>query len=251
MGALGCTNTQSPGAQLKIVGGREIGLSDPVATSTLALVQPERGLQAYCSGVLVGPNKAVTAAHCIQSEEEPVYLAMGLGVVDRQDVVIRRGMGVIHPDYEVDSEMMTYNDVAVVNFTDSLPNPSYMTPVSLAESEALKVGAQVVLAGYGSIGFREATGFIPNLAAKLRRTETVISRFVGSNAGLIVYDSADGIASACGGDSGGPMFVEADNGPLQLVGITRGPVIEDPSSLRCRGRGTYTNALLFRDFIAN
>ena len=69
VGALGCTNTQSPGAQLKIVGGREIGLSDTVATSTLALVQPERGLQAYCSGVLVGPNKAVTAAHCIQSEE--------------------------------------------------------------------------------------------------------------------------------------------------------------------------------------
>lgn len=246
-----CGSKGSSSSQLKIVSGVAANVDDAVARHTLALVKTREGtLDSYCSAVLIGNDQVLTAAHCINSEEEPVYLALGLGLDTIERATIRRGMAIIHPDYRIGSDQMTYNDIALINLTDNVSNPSHMSPTELAGIDDFAPGSKVIIAGYGYLGYREGAGFISNTEDRLFQASTVISSFDSGNSNLIIYNSPDGIASACGGDSGGPMFIESsENGKLQLIGITRGPVLGDSTSLRCRGRGTYTNAVYLREFV--
>lgn len=245
-----CGSVETKSSTLKIVSGVAATLDDAVARHTLAMVksQTDQGTP-YCSAVLIGQDQVLTAAHCISSEEDPIYFALGLGLSDSLRPTIRRGMAIIHPEFRTGTDQMTYNDIALVNLTDNIANPAHMKPATLADINDFAAGSKVILAGYGSLGYREGAGFISNRAVKLYQTSTVIDRFDDNNSNLIIYKSPDEISSACAGDSGGPMFIESAQGDLQVIGVTRGPVLGDANSLRCRGRGTYTNAAFLRDFV--
>ncbi len=125
-----------------------------------------------------------------------------------------------------------------------------MAPAAVAASEEFAPGTPVVLAGYGTLGIVGAATTITNTTKQLYETTTVIEGFDTARANLISYRSPNGRNSACAGDSGGPMFIQdRASGELKVIGATRGPVIEDNESLRCVGRGTYTNAAYFKSWI--
>jgi secreted trypsin-like serine protease len=233
-----CAQERSSESGLKIINGIEVTSDDPIAKHVVAFAT-SGGVT--CTGTLIKKDKILTAAHCLMTRfGRKNWVSMGLGVVDSSDVVSLSYEGQQHPDFHPDAAKYTINDVAIVTI-DPDKVPDFMEPVDLLpEGQKLRIGEAVTLAGYGLIiNKRFPSENVSNSESKLYKTETNVSRF-DEKRHLVIYQSEDGVSSACSGDSGGPMFVKR-GGRLYLAAITRGPILEDQQSIKCRGRGTYTD----------
>ena len=99
------------------------------------------------------------------------------------------------------------------------------------------------------LGVKPFSGPVINLRGFLYQTTTRIQEIDAEKANMIIYSSDNKQNSACMGDSGGPMFKAMSSGELVLLAATRGPVITDPNSMNCQGRGTYTNIVDKKDWV--
>jgi V8-like Glu-specific endopeptidase len=196
--------------------------------ATVALV-PRRLLcgapaTAFCSGTLVAPRAILTAAHCLEGRRPADYRTFFGSVVggpgDTLDVVA----AAVHPAYDVATGA---NDVAVL----TLAKPSAVAPaeIALAIDDAL-VGRSVRLVGFG-VDDAGATG-------TARTGEAVVTSL---EAGLFRY--APSPANTCGGDSGGPTYLD-DGGGERLVGVTRS------GDEACASFGTATRVDAVADFVS-
>lgn len=140
-----------------------------------------------CSGIVVAPDRVLTAGHCAGAGE------VGLGpdgLVDRVPVV----RATPHPEL----------DLAVLELDGALPGRVW--PLS---DEVPEVGAVVSIAGFG------ATGDGADDAGRKRGGTTAVAQVDGGE--LVLFDPA---VNACSGDSGGPVTTAVDGG-VALVGVVR------------------------------
>jgi hypothetical protein len=174
-----------------IVGGHEVRTS---------LVQAVALLD-HCSGTLVSPNLLLTSAHCLDGRVERA------SVGGRESAVAGCER---HPAYLPGNPS---HDIGYCRLKANLEGA-----VRIDEAFAPSTGAPVLLAGFGQSGpfSRER----PTL--RLVATSVVDVRPTWMDVG------ADG-ATACRGDSGGPMLVEREDG-FHVVGIIQGG-----QSTICRG----------------
>lgn len=239
VGISGCDLSRSEPSRVKIVGGRKVTANDPVARSTVGLVQ-HGSLDVFCSGSLIHPRIVLTAAHCIEGSEIggfEIDVAFG-NQVGRNDIITVQ-QAVRHQNYNREA-MLTRtngrapNDIGLLLLSEKAPEEfSPIEPMTL--SEDIKEGEDLVLAGFGI-----TRAGANSIDGALRKVVTSVFRLDRQQKEIEFEDELG--ESACEGDSGGPAFV-IRNGVLRLVGVT------SRGNASCNGSGIYTDVRYFNDWI--
>ncbi|WP_406048823.1 S1 family peptidase [Kribbella sp. NBC_00889] len=192
-----------------IVGGTLASVSEApwaVALTNTASVRPTGR---YCSGVLVRPDKVLTAAHCM-GRAIATYTAI-LGRADLRDDTVGRVSGIskvwIHPDY---STKTNRNDFAVL----TLAKPFTGVPVMRLETNpnADRPGVVPTVYGWGDTAGTGPDDTLQKLAVPdlgddvcLANKEYVAGGYAAASNVCAGY--LDGTGDACQGDSGGPLVL--------------------------------------------
>jgi hypothetical protein len=148
---------------------------------------------AHCSAVLVAPAAVLTSAHCVEAHPSEIR-------TPSQRVGVRGCRS--EPGYE---SARSVHDLAICD----LDRPIRDTPIPLDEAPLI-VGTPVQLAGYGQTGALTRDGGI------LRTVDAQVGKI-----GPFTLEAGTDRATACRGDSGGPLFVLRD-GTLAVAGIIHG-----------------------------
>lgn len=224
------------GAETGIVNGSPVDAKDPIAASTVDLyyVAPNSSkIMNYCSGTIIGADTILSAAHCfvdasvalnITVEELAARTRVGFGtdIVTKADgsklTFVAVNHVTVNPDYKMDNldaaeKGEALYDMSVLHLASALPAGAVVVPM-LKDATQLQAGTKVTLAGFGVV----RGGFFPTPATRLMKTEVTIEN-PALNPTQFRYQSVDG-KSACSGDSGGPAFLIAADGSLQVAGVT-------------------------------
>ncbi|KYG70494.1 serine protease [Bdellovibrio bacteriovorus] len=215
-----------------IIGGKVVEAGDKIQESIVAVYDAVEGQ--LCTGSLLPNNLVLTAAHCIGTEPEAMYVFFGTEV---NKFAVRRQVDkvAISSLWETRQyEDFDTGDIALMHFQGEVP-AGYKPATFLSETnkKLLKKGAKVVLAGYGI-----TDGVTGDGAGTLRVTSVKIAdpKFSLTEVKL---DQTGG-TGACHGDSGGPAYIEV-KGKYYLWGVTsRG--VEDAEN-DCSKYSAYTSAL--------
>ena len=209
-----------------IIGGHLVTKKSEIAATTVSLLDTRQGT--LCTASILSDDVAVTAAHCIDGDPNDMQLSFGpksAGLETRPIVeMIASANWESHRHDEFNN-----GDIALVKFFGGLPKG--ILPVTLMKmNHHLRDGEIVTLAGFG------ITNGSGSGAGKLRSVEVKIAKAQYSQTEVSIDQTKR--KGACHGDSGGPAFIQDNNGGLQIWGITsRG--INDPSNL-CIGESVYT-----------
>jgi secreted trypsin-like serine protease len=196
-----------------IVGGTPVTITDPIASSTVALVMIDPTQEvSLCSGSILTDEMIITAAHCVAHPKSVVRIVFGTKFTsDDLKNSVQADSFEPHPDYNPAKMSQDQNDVGLVFFRGGLPE-GYKPAVLLTQANTLAKGTEVELAGYGITQAGTQKG-----AGVLRKAQVEV---VNPNFGKteVILDQSHG-EGACHGDSGGPAFVR--NGATNyLWGIT-------------------------------
>jgi hypothetical protein len=228
---------------LLIIRGIEVPPADPVATTTVAILNQSQGEISLCSGSIVAPDLVVTAGHCVGPERTGMRLVFttdirkpGARVVAVAGYVRPKNYGRMVNEQDMD-------DIALIRFEGGLP-PGYGVARLLDDPSALKNGEKVTLAGYGVTNGHPSTDPSMAGAGVLRKVDVTIAQAAYGKT-EVVMDQSHG-HGACHGDSGGPAFLKR-GGDYLLFGVTsRGTAV---GAEECAGASIYTSILAQGQFL--
>lgn len=189
-----------------------------------------------CTGTLVAPNVVVTAGHC-KAGGCSARVFVGTDVEgDGQVVEVERAEA--HPDYKPPNNT---NDIAVLVLAEDLA----VEPREIADQATVDAASTTRLAGFGNTDVFSSGGYgrrrmvdVPIASDDPKFGADPDSEFV-AGAPFLDRDS-------CNGDSGGPAYVESDDGWF-LAGATSRATA---SAFRpCGDGGIYTRVHSFADWV--
>jgi len=214
-----CGKESLPEQTTKIVGGRQC--ASPNGTVVKILLFDEEDNQTICSGVRLNGSTILTAAHCFNEFVFSVLVELSSGERIAPTKIIP------HPK-ATDLGSMFINDVALI--TISPPDGDAALP-QIRIAQRVDPGSDLTILGYG------VTDGVNQVGSGLLRVGKMRSDAVTTD--LIFSDYRPPITSnTCFGDSGGPAFIEDEDGGLVLAGITSTGV-----NVRCLigDRSAFTN----------
>ena len=260
-----------------IIGGTLVPDSSPLSKSIVGIYDNNEGF--ICSGSLLPGNLVVTAAHCIGSKADGVYIVfapdmetlLNSGPAFLKSPFVRPVVALKANDQwstKVDRNTPG-NDIGLMKYSGTTPD-GYIPATLLNDASQIKVGETVVLAGYGVSSDKVVRVPLntPNLQklmddgevfcdtddaktakqcikeqlngpAVLKTTTVQVTEI--DNDKETILDEAHGHA-ACSGDSGGPAYIQVGNQYLLWGATSR-------SGLGCNKDIVYTNVISYLDWI--
>jgi hypothetical protein len=196
----------------------------------------------FCTGALIAPRLALTAAHCVQPGA--IYKIVEYGT-DQKPQLKDVNSVAIHPAFNMHA-MTDHRATADVALLHLEAPPKGKTPAALGAPQ-LPIGSasRFTIAGIGvTIPGEGSSGGSVRVAALVPtgRPGTLQIRLVDP-----VGQGTRGGLGACTGDSGGPVFEERPGGPaiIGVVSWSTGP----NGSAGCGGLTGVTPLTLYRDWI--
>jgi hypothetical protein len=164
-----------------------------------------------CSGVLIHPQVVMTAGHCIGGGG-PSEIRFGEQASMPARTVATTGCAANPAAMGVGIE-----DYAYCTLAEPVDLP-IAPPLMGCEFETLAVGQPFVTVGWGN---GDGGSGIKRLAP---------TEFIGFNGGMIAASPTP--SELCGGDSGGPTFMQMPDGSWRTVGVSSGgPVGQNPGCI--------------------
>lgn len=198
---------------IPVNGGTQVRADDPMAAHLASL---SVGFSGACSGVIVGEDTILTAAHC--SDINSVSFG-----VDRYQPVASAQVEkvVVNPGYVEDGT--DRNDIAWVKLASKIPGA--FSPAILPDHAALLIhpGSAFQSYGYGQGG---PEGTLATIGLSIEGI---------SPAGREIQAEQSAARGLCYGDSGGPSFLKAEDGSSVLIALTSRVENSD-----CSGHATLT-----------
>jgi secreted trypsin-like serine protease len=264
------------GSSDAIVGGQDVASGAEISTGIVGIYDHKVG--AICTGTLLENNIVLTAAHCIGSNDEKMYIVFGTDMFkileSQDDTLVHQYVRQVtstrvhkdwNPEIEATGADWEWNDIALIKFKGSIPQ-GFKPAKFLTDRAALSGGKTVTLAGYGvskikiSVvdpkSVKDLDKAIENGEVYCNQNKSYCEKEESTGDGLlrsvevniskvlkteVVVNQRDGKGS-CNGDSGGPAFVQID-GQFYLWGVT------SRGDASCNLDGIYTNALNYMDWI--
>jgi secreted trypsin-like serine protease len=227
-----------------ILHGVNVGPSDPIASTTVAIISQGAEGTALCTGSLIATDLVVTAGHCVGPESAKMTIAFETNLHRKARPRLAKVLSYARPrsygHFKNDRDM---GDIALIRFAGGLPQ-GYQVAQLLDDSARLKSGEQVVLAGYGVSDGNPEHQADDAGAGILRKVKVRIERASYGHT-EVVMDQSDG-HGACHGDSGGPAFLQTEAGYL-LFGVTSRGLSNGPDD--CSQASVYTNILAQSEFV--
>lgn len=233
-----CVNSKEASlTNSSIIGGEEVEELDPVVQSTVAIGTVSNFFQAFCTGTLISRNLVITAAHCVEEDQElSVWFNPKLpGQYEEYDkkLVVKVESYARAP---VTDLLIRFADIALLKLEQDAP-ANYRPVTILDPKNRIKKDTKLILAGYGA---RNAYyGGMNNLT----KVETPFIEY-GTFRKAVFLNQREG-NGACYGDSGGPAYIE-NNGELFLVGATHGTEESEDS---CSVVSIYMDVPKFKRYI--
>ncbi len=207
----------------------------------VALVATSQGGQAadgqFCGGVLIAPDRVLTAAHCVEDISNPHQIEVVVGgnrlsATADGDRVKVRAYGV-EPRSKVGQNASTIPfDLAVLVLGRNVANAHPIEVLHPDEGDLIAPGAAIRALGWGAVRQVQKTAFIDPFeipADVLREAdlqvvsgsdcERVNGRLYRDDSMRCVIDTATNTSPICHGDSGGPAVVQVPDGSWRLVGV--------------------------------
>ncbi len=221
-------STAASAAPSEVVGGTPVAKGE---WPDVVAVMLEDGA---CSGTLIAKDVVLTAGHCIEGARSVVVDTIDYGKPGGERVLVEEAIA--YPEW-----WRTY-DVGVLR----LQRPVTVKPRTVAAlctaSKALVRGAQVEIVGFGAT---TEEGWDPN--SQLRRAEITITDptcELDAACQEVIAPRGEFAAGgmgrdSCFGDSGGPVFMPTDDGPVLLGVVSRGLAT---AAAPCGGGGVYVRA---------
>ncbi|MBO9666077.1 MAG: trypsin-like serine protease [Bdellovibrio sp.] len=211
-----------------IYGGQEVAANDPDLQSVVSVRAHIPEGQVNCTGVLIGNNTVLTAAHCLEPYPQGTFdIAFGRDAF-KPNVYFPVKSKVIHDDYKRKDNI----DLAVLRFTGKLPAGYKPALLPTDKIHATKF-MTVIAAGYGQSRTVGSWSEPDHLGAGILRKISQDITWVQDDQFEFHFNQRDR-GGICHGDSGGPVLFKS-SGQFYVLGINKRVSPDVSHDDMCRG----------------